>query len=173
MEELQARFRATMAHYPAGVVIVTTRDGHGRLQGFTATSFSSLSLAPPSILVCLAHAAFCYEAFVTSRHFAINFVGAGHDGLALRFARRGEDKFAGVPVRLTEQGVPLLCEAAATLECATDSHVVSGDHAILVGNVLDAAIAEGSDVLVHYQRRFGHVRFARAGGDPADHGAVR
>ena len=159
MEDVRQQFRSAMAHYPSGVVIVTTIDSAGSPQGFTATSFSSLSMEPPSVLVCLANSAFCYEAFVTSRHFAINFVDAGQDALALRFASRGADKFGGVAMRRTASGAPVLEAAAAYLECESDGHFLSGDHAILIGNVLAAGVESERDVLVHYQRRFGRVQF--------------
>jgi len=162
MSDLQTRFKATMAHYPAGVVIVTTRDAQGAPQGFTATSFSSLSMDPPSVLVCLANSAFCYDAFVNARHFAINFVGAGHDDLAMRFARRGEDKFGGLPMLTSDSGVPVLRDAAAYIECESNQHLVSGDHAILIGNVANAHVDPAHDVLVYCQRRFGSVHYHAA-----------
>ncbi len=162
MEDLKQHFKATMAHYPSGVVIITTRDAEGVAHGFTATSFSSLSMDPPSILVCLASSAFCYDAFIRARHFVVNFVDARHDELALQFSRRGADKFGGVATRMTGNDVPVLDDAVAFIECEAADHLVSGDHTILVGNVLAAQAAADRDVLVHYRRQFGRVSLAAA-----------
>jgi flavin reductase ActVB len=157
MSKLQEQFKATMACYPAGVVVVTTIDSQGRFQGFTATSFCSLSLDPPSILVCLANSALCYRDFINSQHFVVHFVDALQVDTALTFARRGADKFGAVAVRKSSNGVPVLQNCVAFLECETGGHFVSGDHAILVGNVRSATLDHERDVLVHYRRKFGRV----------------
>jgi flavin reductase ActVB len=154
--DLKERFKATMSQYPAGVVIVTTAGAAG-LQGFTATSFSSLSLDPPSVLVCLARSALCYEAFVQSSHFVVNLIDAADADLATVFARRGADKFGSAPYRLTEHGVPVLEDCAAFVECRTSSHFVVGDHAVLVGTVAHTEARQDREVLVHYRRQFGRV----------------
>ncbi len=157
MKELQDRFKATMASYPSGVVVVTTVDAEGRPQGFTATSFTSLSLEPPSVLVCLANKAFCYDAFVRSSHFVVNFIDADESALATAFARAGTDKFSQARFHLGEQGVPVLGDAVATVHCQTHTHFVVGDHAVLVGQVQDSSVHVERDVLVHYRRQFGRV----------------
>ncbi|WP_137130934.1 flavin reductase family protein [Rhizobium sp. FY34] len=162
MDDLIQSFKATMARYPAGVVVVTTTDEEGRAYGFTATSFSSLSLKPPSIIVCLANTAYCYNAFVNSRHFAVHFIDAEDSALAMGFASKGIDKFSGVKVDLSAEGVPLLKDSVAVLECGAGGHFVSGDHAILIGNVLRTKVSDDRDVLVHYRRQFGKVSMPAA-----------
>lgn len=161
-DHLKNAFKAVMSHYPSGVVVVTTVDAKGGRHGFTATSFSSLSMDPPSVFVCLANTAGCYDAFVTAHHFAINLLGADDEGLARQFASRGIDKFADVDISLNAHEVPLLRSAAGHIECQAKQPVISGDHTILIGTVLAAGIPREREALVHYRRQFGHVRLPEA-----------
>ena len=90
----QAAFREAMARFPAGVTIVTTADRAGRPRGFTASSFCSVSLDPPLVLVCLARSAESYPVFDTCDRFAVSMLGEDDADLAHRFATRRPDKFA-------------------------------------------------------------------------------
>lgn len=157
MNELADSFKETMACYPAGVVIVTTIDSAGLPVGFTATSFSSLSLDPPSICVCLASNAFSYEAFINCSNFVVNFVDADRADVARTFAKRGADKFIGIDIVKTKTGVPVLEDSIAFIECENGGHFVSGDHSILVGNVQSTQINKDKDVLIYSRRQFGRI----------------
>lgn len=95
--EAQLRFRDAMARFASGVTIVTTTDDTGQLWGFTASSFCSLSLQPPLVLVCLDRSADCYPVFRARPRFLVNILSTHHRGLALRFATKGGDK----PLRLS------------------------------------------------------------------------
>src|SRR4051812_11360247 len=88
-------FREAMAKFASGVTIVTTADSDGAWWGFTASAFSSLSLTPPLILVCLAASAESHPAFAAAAGFIVNVLGSEHEELALRFATKGADKFQG------------------------------------------------------------------------------
>jgi flavin reductase ActVB len=148
-------FRNALARFASGVTVVTTIDAAGRQTGFTASAFSSLSLSPPLVLVCLEKRADCYPAFMSCTSFAVSVLAAGQTDLALRFAERDIDKFAGTPASPGEAtGMPLIDGALAHLECRVYNRVDGGDHAIIVGEVLRAAGA-GGDPLLHFNRRFG------------------
>ncbi|MEO3892216.1 flavin reductase family protein [Nonomuraea sp. B5E05] len=148
--------KRVFAKFPTGVVVVTTVDRVGRRWGFTASSFSSVSMEPPQILVCLARSAQCYQAFDEAAEFAVNILASGQESVAHRFAQHGDDKFAGLDFSAGSRGLPVLDRALATLECGTVARFPAGDHVILLGEVYAAGVGEGDPVL-YYDREFRHV----------------
>lgn len=154
-------FLAAMSMWPSGVTITTTTDDEGLRWGFTASAFSSLSLEPPLILVCLAAAAKSHDTFVRAKSFAVNLLSTRHEQLALRFATRGSDKFSGANFRRGHTGSPVLTDAVASLECLMHATVPAGDHTILIGKVVHADVKatarDGAAAMVHFARRFSVV----------------
>ncbi|MGW1506166.1 flavin reductase family protein [Streptomyces mirabilis] len=154
-EELATRFREAMASYPSGVTIVTTTDDQGAWRGFTATSFCSLSVAPPLVLVCLARTAQCHAAFEKADSWVVQVVPHRRADLATRFATRGADKFGRDDFTANAAGHPVLKEAAAVMECEAHVRHDVADHTILVGRVLD--VQEREDAPAVYFRRGFHA----------------
>jgi flavin reductase (DIM6/NTAB) family NADH-FMN oxidoreductase RutF len=148
-------FKKAMGRFPSGVVIATTVDGAGRPWGFTASSFSSVSLDPPLILVCPAKAAECHAAFIAATVFSINMLGSDGEAMARRFATRGVSKFESDDVVPGEQGLPLIRSAVATLICRKFADHDCGDHSLIVGKVQSVKLAEGGDSLVYYRQKYG------------------
>jgi flavin reductase ActVB len=149
-----ADFRDAMAHFASGVTVVTTVDETGRWWGFTASSFCSVSLAPPLVLVLLADTAESYPAFSKADRFAVSILARQHEATARRFATRGADKFAGETFRVSAPSQPpVLSGALASLECEVHVRQSLGDHLLLVGRVIDADATDG-DPLIHYGRSF-------------------
>lgn len=147
-------FREALSRFPSGVTVVTTRDVDGVPWGFTASAFASLSATPPLVLVCLDRAADCHEAFeARSDRFAVNILAVDHEDLALRFASKGADKFAGGGFDDGLGGVPTLPGAVAVLECRTDDRVTGGDHTILIGLVEQVRLGDG-EPMVYANRGF-------------------
>lgn len=99
-------FRAAMGRFPSGVVVVTTRCQDGTPRGFTASSFCSVSLEPPMVLVCLANSAESAASFARCDRFAVSVLSPVHRSLAERFATKGADKFASGGLRLGPGGLP-------------------------------------------------------------------
>lgn len=154
-EGLSTAFREAMSRFASGVTIVTTRDDNGVDWGFTASAFSSLSLDPPLVLVCLDRRADSFPAFAASDSFAISILAEGQHEIAQRFATRGADKFSPGGLQAgTATALPLVAGALAQLECHMHARLDGGDHVILVGRVIDAAVADARP-LVHYSRQFG------------------
>ena len=147
-------FREAMASFPSGVTIVTTIDGEGRWWGFTATSFCSASLDPPLVLVCLANTAECHPVFVEATSWVVHVIHPDHAELALRFATRGVDKFAGDKFRSDTDGMPVLDTASVTLRCSRHENHLAGDHTILVGRVEDVEVDHAQQPAVYYRRSF-------------------
>jgi len=145
-------FRSTMASVCAPVSIVTAMDGK-RPHGTTVSAFSSLSLEPPLIMVALDRGSDLLAIVRVARRFGVNLLSHLQDDLALRFARKGRQKFEGVPWR-AEQGVPRLVDACGWLACELHELVDGGDHEIAVGLVLAAEPIAGAP-LVYHNRQFG------------------
>lgn len=140
-------FRAALSRFASGVTVLTIRGADGRDLGMTMTAFSSLSLDPPLILVCVAHTASIAPALAETTHFAVHVLSAGQESLARRFAEKDRDRFEGAPVRRSDSGLPLLEGALATLECRVHARHPGGDHEILVGEVLGATSREGAPLV--------------------------
>jgi flavin reductase (DIM6/NTAB) family NADH-FMN oxidoreductase RutF len=149
-----AEFREALAHFASGVTIITARDGEGPV-GFTASAFTSVSLAPPLVLVCIAHTASAHDAVVAAEKFGVSVLGEGQGWIAEQFARHGVDRFAGVPLQAdVASDVPLIDGALVHLECRRHVTHTAGDHTILIGEVQRGATASGRP-LVHFARRLG------------------
>jgi flavin reductase ActVB len=150
----QLLFLEAMRQFPTGVTIVTTVDRDGRQWGFTASSFASLSLQPPLVLACLDSAANCHPSFSSADRFAVNILGAEHEGLARHFATKMVDKFGGWHFDTGDLRLPLVPDAVATLECRTAGRLPGGDHTILVGEPKSIRLRRGSSPAVFYDHRF-------------------
>jgi flavin reductase ActVB len=154
-------YREALARFPAGVTIVTTRGRDGRPYGFTASSFCSVSMSPPMVLVCLARSANSYPVFASSERFAVNMLRTHHTDLAMRFAGKRRDKFADGSFARGWNGSIVLEEALATLECSVHSRHDAGDHMILVGEVehvlLPGEAEAGGSPAVYVDRHFAGV----------------
>jgi flavin reductase (DIM6/NTAB) family NADH-FMN oxidoreductase RutF len=146
-------FRRLLGHFATGVTIVTTTDADARPAGLTVSAFCSLSLDPPLVLICVDHKAQTYPALRERGRFAVNILGAEHEGLSRRFAGTGFDKFEGVPWRRSPRGLPLLEGALAHLECTTVAAHDEGDHTIFVGRV-EAGAAGPGEPLLYYRGRY-------------------
>lgn len=134
--------RRTMGRFATGVAVVTT-SADGVPHGMTVNSLTSVSLEPPLLLVCLTTGARTTEAVTSAGKFAVNILSARQEHLAMRFAKRGADHFAGLDVVHGRHDVPVIPDAFAHLECAVDRHFVAGDHVVVIGEVLDVREREG------------------------------
>ena len=131
-----AALRRALGCFVTGVTIVTARGTDGRPRGFTASSFTSVSLDPPLVLVCVGHETECFEVYRQCPRFAINVLGDSQRAISDRFATEHSDRFAGVCWREGSYGSPILEGCIASLECAAWQRIEAGDHMILIGRVL-------------------------------------
>ncbi|TXH69773.1 MAG: flavin reductase [Lysobacteraceae bacterium] len=154
-------FKAAMQRYPSGVVIATMRNRSDAPRGFTASSFTSLSLSPPMILLCLAKTADCHSDFCETERFAVNMLGHGHEALATRFATRGADKFADGAFVPGPCGLPVCRDALAWMICRRHALHGHGDHTILVADVESVELVRDDDAILWYRRQFAQVAPAR------------
>jgi flavin reductase (DIM6/NTAB) family NADH-FMN oxidoreductase RutF len=148
----QRQLRDALSEFATGVTIITTRDSGARFVGFTANSFSSVSLKPPLVLWSLARAAASHLAFEQCERYAISVLAADQVLLARRFSRPHADRFLGVPYSLGWAGAPLIDGAAAWLECRHFSWQPIGDHTLFVGEVMRCQRNTGSPLIFHRGR---------------------
>jgi 3-hydroxy-9,10-secoandrosta-1,3,5(10)-triene-9,17-dione monooxygenase reductase component len=142
-------FRKALGTFTTGVTIVTTVGLQGEDIGLTANSFNSVSLDPPMVLWSLAKSALSLEAFKAAKHFSVHILSEGQTELSGRFARRGEDKFAGLDIERGLGSVPLLNDCAARFVCESEYQYEGGDHIIFVGRVVDFKQSEAQPLVFH------------------------
>ena len=147
-------FTSAMARVPGPVVVTTTVDEAGCRWGFTASSFVSLSLAPPLVTVSLDKKASTHSAFTSAGHFMVNVLAHDQSDIARRFATSGVDRFAAGDTVPLERGLPGIPEAAVRLVCRLHDVVDGGDHSMLIGHVLDCVTDVERDALVYVDRAF-------------------
>ncbi|WP_342642654.1 alpha/beta fold hydrolase [Rhodoligotrophos ferricapiens] len=128
-------YRRALGTFLTGVTIVTTIDDSGTPRGFTANSFTSVSLDPPLVLVCIGRQATTYPVFTTAKSFAINVLAEHQKPISSVFASKVADKFADVDWRPGVTGSPLIEAAVAAFDCDMEQRIEAGDHMILIGRV--------------------------------------
>ena len=166
-------FRHVLGHFASGITIVTTRDADGRPVGLTATAFTSVSLDPPLVLICVDLKARCYAALEACERFAVNILGSHQEALARRFASTLEDKFHGFECHAGHLELPLIPDALAHIECEKVAAYRGGDHTIFLGRV-EAVRARDGDPLLHYRGQYDRLQSAlKPGPFSAAGGGVR
>ncbi|MGW1563019.1 flavin reductase family protein [Streptomyces sp. NPDC002144] len=149
---LRSAFREVMAGVCAPVSVVTAM-ADGLPNGTTVSAFASLSMDPPMVLVSLDRSSNLLEVIRETRTFGLNVLSSSQSALALRFARKGVEKFAGVEW-YADSGVPRLPGAGGFLACDVTDLVTGGDHVIVLG-LVRAADSEVSPPLTYHARVFG------------------
>jgi flavin reductase len=146
-------FRSTVGAFATGVTVVTTR-GEEHAYGMTANAFSSVSLDPPLILVCVINPSEGAEHITRNGVFAVNILGVDQEPMSRYFASRdrpkGRDAFRDVPHRIAASGSPILEGAAAFMDCRLHATHEAGDHLIFIGEVLELDVREGGTPLVFH-----------------------
>ena len=129
------QFRQTLGAFLTGVTVVSTLDEQGRPIGFTANSFTSVSLDPPLVLVCLAKTSANCDRFCGANAYAINILAEDQQHISGVFASRVEDRYEQVEWHSEKTGSPILDNVVAWLDCSMHEVVDAGDHFILIGKV--------------------------------------
>lgn len=151
--------RDAMSRFATGVTVVTSVSDDGEPRGATANAFSSVSLDPPLILVCLAHTSRTLTALRSHGSFAVNVLGSDHEEVARTFARSGDDVAFDVADHLPgPSGSPLLAGVHAAIDCRVFAVYPGGDHDIVVGEVQHIVVEdEPGDALLWFRSTFGAV----------------
>lgn len=159
--------RRVFGVFPTGVTVVTT--GGQAPHGMTANSFTSVSLDPPLVLVCIDRSAIMHQSLITTGTFGVSVLAADQEDIARHFADRwrtlGWVQFDAVdwqPGRLT--GAPLIAGSPARFECELWRSYDGGDHTIFIGKLLSLEwAAEHDDALLFFRGKFGQISLDRSG----------
>lgn len=146
-----SQFKSGLKLWASGVSVVTTSlQQHNK--GMTVTAFSSVSLDPPQILVCLNQGSDTGSAIMESRFFAVNILSAEQENVSNLFAgaTNHEQRFASVPWQAGKTKVPVLTEALANLECKVVQQIQAGSHWVVIGEVENVICREGSPLMYYH-----------------------
>jgi flavin reductase (DIM6/NTAB) family NADH-FMN oxidoreductase RutF len=146
-----SEFRLALGQFATGVTVITAERSPGRVHGMTANSFTSVSLDPLLILICVSHGAQLLQMLKRQKRFGVNILKDNQRAISEYFARTEEseetEKRLGIRYRWTEKGIPLLEDALVHLACnVVDSHV-AGDHTIFIAEVESVEIYDGEPLL--------------------------
>jgi flavin reductase (DIM6/NTAB) family NADH-FMN oxidoreductase RutF len=155
----QRTLRDALGSFATGVTVVTCVDDQERPFGLTVNSFTSVSLDPPLLLVCIAKGARCAPALFKAQHFAVNVLQTGQQPASIRFSTRDEDRFGATPWSIGETGAPLLMDSLAVFECERHAAHDAGDHDLLVGKVIRASFDPKMDPLLYFRGRYRRLHF--------------
>jgi flavin reductase len=152
-----AEFRQTLGAFATGVTVITTR-GEDHDYGMTATAFSSVSLDPPLVLVCVKSGAVGAEVIPRNGVFAVNILGADQEAISNFFASRdrprGRDAFAEIAHGEVATGAPVLEGVTAFVDCRLVSTHEEGDHLIFIGEVMAVGTYPDVEPLLFYGSRY-------------------
>jgi len=150
------KLRRAMRYWATGVAVVTSSH-EGVVHGMTVSSFTSVSLSPPQVLISLAHSTRTYTLVKASRIFGISLLAAGQETISDRFAGRiatSDDRFTDLETFTLVTGAPLLKDALAHYDCRVIATFTSGTHTIFVGGVLAVSSNEHGTPLIYYDRGY-------------------
>ncbi len=142
-------FRAVLGRFASGITVITACDAHGQPHGMTVSAFSSMSLDPPLILICIGNDATMAPVLAAADSFAVNVLTDSQESLSRRFSGKMDDRFAGIGYSDGKTGVPLLDDVLASIECRIVARHAAGDHEIVIGQVEQAKASEGRPLLYY------------------------
>ncbi len=148
--------RQAMRQWATGVAIVTASHA-GNAHGMTVSSFTSVSLTPPQVLISLAQETRTHALVKRSRHFAVSILAAGQEEISNRFAGRipdEQDRLAGLDTFSLVTGAPLLKDSIAQFDCRVIATFSAGTHTLFIGQVLAAQSREDAQPLLYYNRGY-------------------
>ena len=151
--------RDALGCFATGVTVVTCLDGDGEPAGLTVNSFTSVSLDPPLLLVCVAKDAASARPLSEAANFAINVLQTKQQPASIRFSTRDQDRFGATPWACGEAGAPILEDSLGVFECERFAVYDGGDHHILVGRVVKASFDAALDPLLYFRGKYRRLNF--------------
>ncbi|WP_027583365.1 flavin reductase family protein [Bradyrhizobium sp. Ai1a-2] len=155
-DEIEQQFRSVMRRLAGGVSIITAGRGSD-ITGMTVTSLSSLSTAPPRLLVSINRQASSFPLIDRYRVFGVNILGSDQHDVAGRFSNgrlKGGQRFEGVAWSAGSSGVPLLSHSLATIECQVEEIIERHSHGIVVGSLLSFELSPRLSGLVYWNGQY-------------------
>ncbi len=146
-----SEFRKALGHFTTGVTVVTVEREPGKIHGMTANSFTSVSLEPMLILVCVDHRAIMYSLLQKKKQFGVSVLKQNQEAISEYFAKKEHnaetEQRLGIHFRLTPSGAPVVDGTLLQMSCKVIASHVAGDHSIFIGEVEDAEMEEGEPLL--------------------------
>jgi len=147
MTDASLLLRRTLGKFATGITVVTCPGTDGTPRGITVNSFTSVSLEPPLVLWNIGKRSSSLNAYLSAKHYAIHVLGSEQEYLAQHFARRDHKSFDAIEHTISDDGVPILPNVLARLDCETYQIHEAGDHHIIIGRVIDHEARAGQPVL--------------------------
>ncbi len=148
------KFRQVMGNFATGITVVTTLDQDGKPYGLTVNSFTSVSLAPLLVLICLDNRLSGFQAFNDSKRFGVSMLSEHQEDLSRMFAKKDLERPDSIYFE-GKLGMPLLWNSLAVMECETVAMYPGGDHTIFLGEVLTAEVLEaGKNPLLYFRGKY-------------------
>jgi flavin reductase (DIM6/NTAB) family NADH-FMN oxidoreductase RutF len=146
----KSELRRVMGHFATGVTVITTFSNEGKIHGLTANAFTSVSLEPPLLLICVDKKAESYPSFEQSGVFTVNILADDQEDISRKFAITGTpDKFEGISYRLGANKAPILNGSLGYIECKIAAVYEGGDHTIYLGEIQQAETRDGKPLLFY------------------------
>ncbi len=167
--EVQSGLKQAMRYYPQGVTVVTASPESGPT-GMTVSSFTSVSLAPPLVLISIAKGSAMHDLFRSAKSYAVNFLADDQKSVSDRFAGRttAKDRFEGIRFSKGVTGSPIISGARAVIECKAWQVYEGGDHSILVGEAVSAKTLNSKRPLIYYSQQYTTTELMEHPAPPSD-----
>jgi flavin reductase (DIM6/NTAB) family NADH-FMN oxidoreductase RutF len=153
----QTEFRTACSKFPTGVTVTTVLGLDGSPYGITISSFASVSVAPPLLLICIDRRSSILQHLAVGSYFGVNVLSQEQHNFSLQFSRNWSQRFAGVPWYSGNTGAPLICDVPAAFECRAIEQIPAGDHLIFIGEVLHVVSSELLP-LTYVGRRYARIQ---------------
>ncbi len=150
----EARYRQVLGHFATGVTVVTA-VADGEPLGLAVNSFTSVSLEPPLVAVCISTLSSTWPRVRDSGAFCVNILGEDQEAVCRVFAARGPKRFSGIGYQPAPSGAPIVTGVLAWIDCTIEAEHPGGDHLIVVGRVQDLGLARQHRPLVFYRGGYG------------------
>ena len=151
-------FRSLLGRFASGITVVTTVDETGRDVGMTVSAFSSVSLDPPLVVICVARDASVFSELTAAHYVVVNILAAEQESLSRRFAGPVSDRFDGLGYSRAKTGAPILDDVLAWCECRVVHRHEAGDHLLLVAEAERGAVRNHKPLLYY---RGGYAQLER------------
>ena len=153
--QLPVDLRAAMRFFASAVTVVTGALDSGELFGLTVSAFTSLSLEPPLVLICIRNESTATSMFSKSKRYCVNILGEDQKTIAEKFSLTGEaGRFDGLSYRFGQSGSPIINDCIAYVDCKIAQEIVAGDHTVFIGEAIDVQADKKKPPLLYLDRKY-------------------
>lgn len=151
---VETDFRTVLGSFASGLTVVAALDADGAPAGLACQSFSSLSLDPPLVLVCVGRNSSSWPRVAATGRFGISVLAADQQEVCTALGRKSHEKFQNVPWYATEHGTVHIDGALAFIDCSIHAIHEAGDHLVVIGEVLDMSARHDGAPLLYFRSTY-------------------